>query len=64
MNLNVGGVDRILRIVVGAALLVLTFVGPFTATLYPWGLVGVVFLVTGLIGWCPAYLPFGLSTRK
>lgn len=64
MNLNVGGMDRILRIVVGAALVVLTFVGPLAATLYPWGLIGIVPLATGLIGWCPAYLPFGLSTHK
>jgi len=43
-------------------LLVLTFVGPFTATLYPWGLLGIVPLVTGLIGWCPAYSLFGIRT--
>lgn len=61
---NVGSIDKILRIVVGAALLVLTFVGPFTATLYPWGLIGIVPLVTGLIGWCPLYSILGLSTCK
>ena len=59
---NVGGVDKTIRIVAGAALLVLTFVGPFTATLYPWGLLGIVPLVTGLIGWCPAYSLFGIRT--
>jgi hypothetical protein len=64
MNLNVGGMDRVLRIVVGAALLVLTFVGPFKEVLYPWGLIGIVPLATGLMGWCPVYLPFGLSTHK
>jgi len=34
-------------------------VGPQT----PWGWIGVVVLLTGLIGWCPAYLPFGWSTK-
>ncbi|MFZ0469445.1 MAG: DUF2892 domain-containing protein [Thiogranum sp.] len=59
---NVGQVDKAVRIVAGAALLVLTFVGPFTATLYPWGLLGIVPLVTGLIGWCPAYSLLGIRT--
>lgn len=58
MSQNVGGIDRILRIVVGAVLLALVFVGPQTV----WGWIGVVPLVTGLVGWCPAYLPFGLKT--
>ena len=60
MKFNVGGIDRILRIIVGAALIALVFVGPQT----PWGWIGVVPLATGLIGWCPAYLPFGLSSAK
>jgi hypothetical protein len=60
MKFNVGGIDRILRILVGAALIALVFVGPQT----PWGWIGVVPLATGLIGWCPAYLPFGLSSAK
>jgi len=61
---NVGQADKVIRIVAGAALLVLTFVGPFTATLYPWGLLGIVPLVTGLIGWCPAYSLFGIRTSS
>jgi hypothetical protein len=61
---NVGKVDKVVRIVVGAALIALTFVGPFTATLYPWGLIGIVPLATGLIGWCPAYSIFGIKTCK
>ena len=64
MNLNVGGVDRIVRIALGAALVVLSFFGPYTDTLYPWGLIGAVPLVSGLIGWCPIYSLVGLSTRK
>ncbi|HFD79090.1 MAG TPA: DUF2892 domain-containing protein [Gammaproteobacteria bacterium] len=61
---NVGGIDRALRIVVGGAVVALTFVGPYTDVLFPWGLIGAVPLVTGLIGWCPAYSLFGLSTCK
>jgi hypothetical protein len=61
---NVGGIDKVVRIVAGAALLALTFVGPFTATLYPWGLLGIVPLVTGLVGWCPLYSILGIKTCR
>lgn len=57
---NVGTVDRVLRIVVGLGLLALVFVGPKT----PWGFVGIVPLITAFVGFCPAYLPFGLSTCR
>jgi hypothetical protein len=55
---NEGTVDRVLRVVGGAALISLVFVGPET----PWGWIGVVPLVTGLIGNCPVYSLLGLST--
>lgn len=57
---NVGGVDRVVRIVAGLGILSLAFIGPQT----PWGYIGLVPLATGLIGWCPAYMPFGLKTCK
>jgi hypothetical protein len=57
---NVGGIDRVLRIVVGAALTGATVAG----VLPVWGWIGVVPLGTGLVGWCPAYLPFGFRTCK
>ena len=60
MKFNVGGIDRILRIVVGIVLIALTLMG----TIGVWGWIGVVPLATGLTGWCPAYLPFGLNTCK
>jgi hypothetical protein len=60
MNCNLGGVDRVLRVVVGIGLLSLVFVGPQTA----WGWIGAVPLLTGLLGYCPAYLPFGIKTCK
>ena len=55
---NEGTVDRVLRVVGGAALISLVFVGPET----PWGWVGVVPLVTGLSGNCPVYSLLGIST--
>ena len=55
---NEGMKDRILRVIVGAVLLTLVFVGPRT----PWGWLGVIPLVTGLIGTCPVYTLFGLRT--
>lgn len=58
MTANVGGFDRILRVVVGLGLISLVFVGPQT----PWGWIGVIPLATALIGWCPAYVPFGISS--
>lgn len=60
MHANVGGLDRVLRIVVGVALIALAATGIVGA----WGYIGVVPLLTGLIGWCPAYLPFGFKTCK
>ena len=60
MTRNVGGIDRVLRIVVGLVLLSLIFVGPQTL----WGLVGLVPLGTALIGYCPAYSLFGICTAK
>ncbi len=59
---NVGGADKILRIVVGLALLSLIFILQGNARW--WGLLGLVPLGTALMGWCPAYLPFGISTAK
>ena len=55
---NVGGLDRMLRILVGMALIALVFVGPRT----PWGWLGLIPLVTGLLRTCPLYRPVGLST--
>ena len=56
--INEGTIDRTIRIVLGLGILALAFVGPKT----PIGYVGVVPLVTGLIGFCPLYRLLGLST--
>ena len=58
MSKNEGTIDRVLRIVVGAAVLSLVFVGPQTA----WGWIGIVPLLTGIVGYCPAYSLLGVST--
>ncbi len=59
---NVCGIDRIVRIVAGAALVTLSLVGPWTEQLAPWGFIGIVPLLTGAIGWCPAYSLFGFRS--
>ncbi|HRC59364.1 MAG: DUF2892 domain-containing protein [Propionivibrio sp.] len=58
MKANVGGLDRILRIAVGIVLIALAAMGVVGV----WGWIGVVPLLTGLIGWCPAYPLLGIST--
>jgi len=60
MKQNVGGIDKILRIITGLVLITLVFVGPKT----PWGWIGVIVLATGLFNFCPVYIPFKLSTKK
>lgn len=57
---NVGGVDRAVRIVVGAGLIAATLAG----IAGPWGWLGVLPLATGVLRFCPAYLPFGLKTCR
>lgn len=58
MTSNVGGIDRIARIVVGLLLIGLAATG----TVGVWGWLGVVPLATGALGWCPPYAIFGFST--
>ncbi len=60
MKQNVHNVERVIRIVVGIGLISLVFVGPQT----PWGWIGLVPLITGLIGWCLPYAILGISTCK
>lgn len=60
MTKNVGGIDRIIRIVVGLALIAAAATGAVGL----WGYVGVVPLLTGLMGWCPPYAILGFNTCK
>jgi len=59
MKENVGGMDKIFRIVLGVVILIIGW-------LYHswWGLIGIVPLLTGLMNRCPAYMPLGISTCK
>ncbi len=55
---NVGNIDRVLRIVVGLAVISLVFWGPGTV----WGWIGVIPIASALIGWCPLYTILGIRT--
>jgi hypothetical protein len=60
MSHNESGLDRAIRVVAGLGLISLVYVGPQT----PWGWIGLVLVVTGLVGWCPIYATLNLSTLK
>ena len=65
MKTNMGTTDRIIRLIVVAAIAGLYFAGQLSGTVaIVLGVVAVAFLGTSLIGWCPAYLPLGISTCK
>lgn len=57
---NLHDVERLVRVLVGIALLTLVFVGPQSL----WGLVGIVLIVTGVLGYCWMYRLFGISTCR
>lgn len=58
MKINEGGLDRAIRIIVGAGILSLAFIGPQT----PWAYLGAIPLLTGIVGFCPAYALLGVNT--
>jgi hypothetical protein len=58
MKINEGTIDRALRVVAGLVLIGLAATG----TVGLWGWIGVLPLVTGIVGICPAYAIFGMST--
>ena len=65
MTKNMGTADRTIRILLAIVIAVLFFTGRISGTLaIILCVIAVAFLVTSLVGWCPAYLPVGLSTRK
>jgi hypothetical protein len=59
---NEGTVDRALRVIVGVALLVWFFMDQGTGALHYAKLIGIVPILTGLVGWCPLYSILGIST--
>jgi uncharacterized membrane protein YfcA len=58
MTQNIGSLDRIVRIVIGLALIAATLTGAIGV----WGWIGVVPLITALVGWCPPYAILGFNT--
>lgn len=65
MKKNMGSADRIIRVIIAAAIAVLFFTDVITGT---WGIILLVvagiFLLTGIFGTCPLYMPFRASTRR
>lgn len=60
MQKNIGGTERVIRVIAGLAITSLAFVGPAS----PWAFLGLVPVATGLMGWCPPYAIFGINTCK
>jgi len=62
---NMGTIDRVVRTVIALVIAVLYFTGQISGTVAMiLGIIAVLFILTSVIGSCPGYLPFGLSTRK
>ncbi len=60
MKRNIGSAERAIRVIAGIGIISLAFVGPHS----PLAFLGIIPLATGLIGWCPPYALFGISTCK
>lgn len=58
LSLNVGNIDRSIRVVLGLALIALAA----TQTIGAWGYLGIIPLVTGVVAYCPLYSLFGIRT--
>jgi len=58
MTANLGGIDHVLRVLVGVVLVALAVTG----TIGAWGWIGLVPLATAALGWCPLYAALGFST--
>jgi len=65
MKKNMGALDRTIRVIVAVIIAALYYTGQISGTLaIILGIIALVFVLTSLVGICPAYLPFGLSSRK
>ena len=65
MTRNMGTADRVVRTLIAVAIGILYFMGKISGTFaIVLGIVAIAFIVTSFVGWCPSYVPFGLSTRK
>jgi K+-transporting ATPase A subunit len=65
MKKNMGAADRIIRVIIAAILIALYFTGMITGA---FGIIlialAAIFVLTSMVGFCPLYLPFGLSTVR
>jgi hypothetical protein len=61
--INVGKFERLIRILVG---FLIFYMGVLSQTAEPklWGFIGLILVITGILGWCPLYLPFKINTNK
>jgi hypothetical protein len=65
MTLNMGKMDRIIRILIAVVIAILYFTDQISGiAAIILGIIAVIFILTGLIGYCPLYAPFKISTRK
>jgi Na+(H+)/acetate symporter ActP len=65
MRKNMGKIDRFLRVIIAIVIAVLYFTGQISGTgAIILGIIAIAFLLTSAIGWCPSYVPFGISTKK
>jgi len=65
MKKNMSNIDRGLRVIVALVVAILYFTGQISGTVaIILGILAAVFILTSLVGTCPLYLPFGLSTKK
>ena len=65
MKKNMGSADRVIRLLLAVVVVVLLATNAISGTLAViLGILAVVFVVTSAIGFCPLYLPFGISTKK
>ena len=65
MKSNMGSTDKIVRIIIAIVVAVLWYTGTITGTLaIVLAVLAGVFVLTSLVGFCPLYLPFGLSSKK
>lgn len=65
MKQNMGSMDRIIRVAVAALVAILYFTGVISGTVaIILGILAIVFLLTSVVGFCPLYAPFKLSTKK
>ncbi|GAB4409349.1 MAG: DUF2892 domain-containing protein [Thermodesulfovibrionales bacterium] len=65
MKKNMGTIDRIIRTIIAAVIIVLYLTGQIKGTAaIVLGVIAIIFLLTSLLGFCPIYVPLAISTRK